>query len=163
MKRQENLEGVTKCSKKRMILRLVVFAVLLIMVSPIIKIGIEQKILDKKYNAINEILSGNEVTIIAADYVNATIVSEEWNEEILTCIEKDTVRTGMFAGQSKKEYYVFKGIKAGKTEIVFIVDEFGASVRKTYEAEVSENFSITVCPTGKEKLEDANSKKHSFF
>ncbi|MCQ2524024.1 MAG: hypothetical protein MJ123_06740 [Lachnospiraceae bacterium] len=145
--------------KKKIVLFLIII-VLLIMSIPLIKSVIELEMQDAKYKAIHEITSGDEVTIIVDEYINATIVSEEWNEDVLECIEKNTAHTGMFAGQSKKEYYVFRGIKPGKTEIEFIVNEFGHSVRKTYEAEVSDSLFITVCPTGKEQLEDFITEKH---
>lgn len=124
------------------------------MLFPIIKFIIEVEFEEAKYDSIKENISGKEITIIAEEYVNANIISSEWNENILECVKKDSVKKGRFAGSLNKQYYIYRGVNAGSTEIIFIIDKYGKRYKKTYLAEVSDDLSVSIISSEESVFED---------
>lgn len=124
--------------------RLVLGLVCLIVICPLLYLGISLGIREGKYDSVKETNSGAEISLIADEYINAYVSSAEWDREVLECTKKDVVETGCFAGRLRKQFFVFKGVNSGKTEIAFTIQKFGKEYRKAYEVEVSDDYTVNV-------------------
>lgn len=140
--------------KKKIINIIIVIIILAVMLFPIIKFIIEIEVEEAKYDSLKENISGKEITIIAEEYVNANIISSEWDDNILECVKQDSVKKGRFAGSLNKQYYIYRGVNAGSTEIIFIIGKYGKIFKKTYLAEVSDDLSVAIISLDESVVED---------
>lgn len=130
--------------KKELKYWLITGVLLLILCSPLIYLYIRLEIKEAKYNAVKEVSSGEEITVIADEYCNANINSVIFDENVLECVKRDEISTGMFAGTETKQYYVFKGKNQGETDIEFYIYKFADLYRKVYSVAVDDSLVVTV-------------------